>query len=42
MKAARAALELWRPRAVDPVANQPPVFRQGRTAALDRTPGNRS
>jgi localization factor PodJL len=42
MKAARAALGLWRPRAVDPVANQPPVFRQGRTAALDRTPGNRS
>jgi localization factor PodJL len=42
MKAAKAALELWRPRAVDPVANKPPVSDQGRTAALDRTPGNRS
>ncbi|MFL4997353.1 MAG: hypothetical protein ACJ8DF_11630 [Microvirga sp.] len=42
MKAAKAALELWRPRAVDPVANKPPASDQGRTAALDRTPGNRS
>ena len=42
MKATKAALELWRPRAVDPVANKPPVSDQGRTAALDRTPGNRS
>jgi localization factor PodJL len=42
MKAARAALELWRPRAIDPIANNPPVSAQGRTAALDRTPGNRS
>jgi localization factor PodJL len=42
LKAAKAALELWRPRAVDPVANQPPVSLQGRTAALDRTSGDRS
>lgn len=42
MKAAKAALELWRPRAVDPVANQPPASFQGRTAALDRTSDDRS
>lgn len=42
LKAAKAALSLWRPRAVDPVANRPPVAVQGRTAALDRTPGDRS
>jgi localization factor PodJL len=42
MKASRAALELWRPRAIDPIANNPPVSAQGRTAALDRTPGSRS
>jgi len=40
-KAAKAALELWRPRAIDAVANQPPSF-QGTTAALDRTAGDRS
>jgi localization factor PodJL len=42
MKAAKAALEGWRPRVVDPVANKPPVAVQGRTAALDRTTGDRS
>lgn len=42
LKAAKAALDLWRPRALDPVANKPPGAIQGRTAALDRTPGNRS
>jgi len=40
-KAAKAALEIWRPRAVDAVANQPPSF-QGTTAALDRTASDRS
>ncbi|QRM28759.1 SEL1-like repeat protein [Microvirga sp. VF16] len=42
LKAAKAALELWRPRAVDPIANKPPMTAQGRTAALDRTSGDRS
>ena len=42
MKAAKAALEHWRPRALDPVANQPPVSFQGTTAALDRTSGDKS
>ena len=42
MKAAKAALEHWRARVVDPVANQPPVSFQGTTAALDRTSGDRS
>ncbi|MGO4525027.1 hypothetical protein AB4097_09210 [Microvirga sp. 2MCAF35] len=42
IKAAKAALELWRPRAADPVANKPPVVAPGQAAALDRTAGNRS
>ncbi|MBA1156059.1 SEL1-like repeat protein [Microvirga mediterraneensis] len=42
IKAAKAALELWRPRTADPVANKPPGAAQGQTAVLDRTPGNRS
>lgn len=42
LKAAKAAVQIWRPRAVDSVANQPPVAIQGRTAALDRSPGDRS
>ncbi|WP_262296034.1 hypothetical protein [Microvirga sesbaniae] len=42
LKAAKAAVEAWRPRPVDPVANRPPVAVQGRTAALDRTRAERS
>jgi localization factor PodJL len=42
LKAARSALELWRPRAVDAVANEQPVAARGQTAALDRTSRNRS
>jgi localization factor PodJL len=42
LKAARAALDLWRPRAADPVANQPPSAAPEWTAALDRSSGNRS
>jgi len=42
LKAAKAALEAWRPRPVDPLANRPPVAVPGRTAALDRTQGDRS
>jgi localization factor PodJL len=42
LTAAKSALEQWRPRAVDPVANEPPAAAEGRTAALDRTPDDRS
>jgi localization factor PodJL len=42
LKAAKSALAQWRPRAVDPVANEPPAVAEGRTAALDRTPDDRS
>jgi len=42
MKAAKSALELWRARPVDPIANRPPAADDGRTAALDRTAAGRS
>jgi len=43
LKAAKAALDQWRPRAVDPVANGLSAApAQGQTAALDRTQGGRS
>jgi localization factor PodJL len=43
LKAAKDSLDLWRPRAVDPVANKPPASDQGRTAALlDLTTDKRS
>ena len=42
MKAAKSALELWRARPVDPIANRPPAADAGRTAALDRTAAGRS
>jgi localization factor PodJL len=42
LKAAKAAVDLWRPRAADPVANQPPITAPEWTAALDRSSGNRS
>ncbi|WP_114944756.1 SEL1-like repeat protein [Microvirga calopogonii] len=42
LKAAKAALELWRPRAADPVANKPPISAQGQAASLDRSQGTRS
>jgi localization factor PodJL len=42
LKAASSALEQWRPRAVDAVANDQPVAPKGQTAALDRTSRNRS
>ena len=42
MKAAKSALELWRARPVDPVANRAPAADDGRTAALDRTAAGRS
>ncbi|WP_262028280.1 hypothetical protein [Microvirga sp. Mcv34] len=42
IKAAKAALERWRPRASDPVANNPPAAAQGQTAVLDRSQGDRS
>jgi localization factor PodJL len=39
---AKAAIEQWRPRAADPVANEIPLPANGQTAALDRSLGNRS
>ena len=42
IKAAKAALELWRPRTADPIANEPPIVGPSQAAALDRTPGARS
>ncbi len=42
MKAAKSALDLWRARPVDPIANRPPAADDGRTAALDRTAAGRS
>jgi localization factor PodJL len=42
LKAAKSALEQWRPRTIDAVANEPPAAARGQTAALDRTSGNKS
>jgi len=42
LTAAKEAIEQWRPRAVDPVANGAAHQAAGQTAALDRTSGNRS
>lgn len=39
---AKTAVEQWRARAVDPVANEIAPSTDGQTAALDRTSGNRS
>jgi localization factor PodJL len=40
LAAARAAVEQWRPRPADPVANGVPA--PGRTAAAERTANNKS
>lgn len=42
LKAMQSAIEQWHPRPADAVANEAPVPAGGRTAALDRTSGNRS
>ncbi len=42
LKAARAAIDQWRPRAVDPIANEPPAAAPEWTAALDRSSPDRS
>lgn len=42
LKALKSGLDLWRPRAIDPVANEAPFSAEGQTAALDHLPGNRS
>lgn len=42
LKAAKGAVDLWRPRAVDPLANEPPVAASGWTAGLDRSIADRS
>ena len=42
LKNAKAAVDLWRPRAVDPIANEPPVATPEWTAALDRSSPDRS
>jgi localization factor PodJL len=42
LTAARASAEQWRPRSVDPVANQAPAPADGQTVALDSSQGNRT
>jgi localization factor PodJL len=42
LMAARASVEQWRPRSVDPVANQAPAPADGQTVALDSSQGNRT
>ncbi len=42
LKNIRAAIEHWRPRPVDPIANEAPAPASGRTAALGRPHENRS
>jgi len=42
IRAAKGALELWRARPVDPIANRPPAADDGRTVALDRSAADRS
>ncbi|MBD2748550.1 SEL1-like repeat protein [Microvirga sp. BT688] len=42
LKAARAAVDQWRPRAADPIANEPPAAVPEWTAALDRSLTDRS
>jgi localization factor PodJL len=42
LAAATTSLEQWRPRTVDPVANEIPPQGKGRTASLDRTLDSRS
>jgi localization factor PodJL len=42
LKNARAAIDQWRPRAVDPIANEPPPAAPEWTAALDRSLADRS
>jgi localization factor PodJL len=42
LKNAKAAVDQWRPRSVDPVANEPPAATPEWTAALDRSSPDRS
>lgn len=42
LKSAKAAVDLWRPRAIDPIANEPPAAGPEWTAALDRSLPDRS
>ncbi|MET0531825.1 MAG: hypothetical protein ABW003_26420 [Microvirga sp.] len=42
LAAAKASVDQWRPRPVDPTANETSAPTTGQTAALDRTQGNRS
>lgn len=42
LKSAKAAVDLWRPRAIDPIANEPPAAAPEWTAGLDRSLTNRS
>ena len=42
LKSAKAAIDQWRPRAVDPIANEPPTAAPEWTAALDRSSPDRS
>lgn len=42
LKAARGAIDRWRPRAMDPIANEPPAAVSEWTAALDRSLPDRS
>ncbi|MEE1657413.1 hypothetical protein VB618_14485 [Microvirga sp. CF3062] len=42
LKTAKAAIDHWRPRAVDPIANEPPAAAPEWTAALDRSSPDRS
>ena len=42
LKSAKAATDQWRPRAVDPIANEPPAAAPEWTAALDRSSPDRS
>jgi localization factor PodJL len=42
LKNARAAVDQWRPRAVDPIANEPPAAAPEWTADLDRSTPDRS
>ncbi|WP_201860648.1 SEL1-like repeat protein [Microvirga soli] len=42
LKNAKAAADQWRPRAVDPIANEPPAAIPEWTAALDRSSPDRS
>ncbi|MFC1457378.1 hypothetical protein ACETIH_11745 [Microvirga arabica] len=42
LKNAKAAIDLWRPRAIDPIANEPPPAAPEWTAGLDRSLPDRS